>query len=103
MSGGSYDYVYGRIDDIELRNRETDPRRAAFQKLLKLVARAMHDIEWVDSCDYGPGDDHQAIDAVFSFLGADAVTIAKARAYDDLAGTLKNFFELQEARRKGKG
>lgn len=94
MSGGSYDYVYNRIDDISLRKTESDPRRAAFQKLLKLVASAMRDIEWVDSCDSGPGDEHEAIDAVFAFLTPDAATIAKAHAFDALADTLKGFFAL---------
>ena len=57
MSGGSYDYVGYRIKDIQLRGVETNRRRMAFQLLLKLVGEAMHDIEWVDSCDYGPGDE----------------------------------------------
>jgi uncharacterized small protein (DUF1192 family) len=30
---------------------------------LKLVAKALHDIEWVDSGDYGPGDENKAIRA----------------------------------------
>lgn len=69
MSGGSYGYICFRIKDAaqEIRNVETDPRRAAFQKLLFLVAEAMHDIEWVDSCDYGEGDDHKAIDKCLNF------------------------------------
>lgn len=83
MSGGSYDYVYLKIQEIELRENH-DPRRIAFQKLLKLVAIAMHDIEWVDSCDSGKGDEYPAIDACFSFLGNDPSIIAKAQVYDEL-------------------
>lgn len=95
MSGGSYDYVYGRIDEIELRHADKDPRRAAFQKLLKLVAKAMHDIEWVDSCDYGPGGDHEAIDACLAFGGAYPAMVAKAAAFDRMMGSLNEQLELE--------
>ena len=57
MSGGSYEYVYHKIEDIEIWKQQSNPRRAAFAQLLKLVAKAMHDIEWVDSGDYGEGRD----------------------------------------------
>ena len=30
------------------------------------MAKALHDIEWVDSADYGPGDDTEAIRACLS-------------------------------------
>lgn len=94
MSGGSYDYLYGKIDDMadSLRRQDLEPRRAAFAKLLKLVADACHDIEWVDSCDYGKGDDHEAIDKVFAFLKADPEVIKKAHAYDALVARLQEFF-----------
>lgn len=86
MSGGSYDYVCFKIQDAaeNLRKTHTDPRRAAFRKLLRLVGDAMHDIEWVDSCDYAPGDEHKAIDACFAFLKADPDTIKKAQSFDSL-------------------
>lgn len=73
MSGGSYDYVCWKIESLEqdIQNQEKDPRRAAFAKLMGLVGKAMHDIEWVDSCDFAPGDEHASIDAVFAFLKAD--------------------------------
>jgi hypothetical protein len=32
---------------------------------MTLISKAMHDIEWVDSSDYGPGDEIEAIEAVF--------------------------------------
>lgn len=88
MSGGSYNYVFTRIEDIEIRYADTDPRRASFQKVLKLVAKAMHDIEWVDSGDYGKGDEHEAIEAVFSFIGLDPLAALKAAAYDEMMGHL---------------
>lgn len=95
MSGGSYNYAFHHIDDLasEISKTDSDPRRASFVKLLKLVAKACHDIEWVDSCDYGPGDDHKAIDEVFSFLGNDPELIKKAHAYDNLKETLLKYFE----------
>jgi len=85
MSGGSYNYAYGRVNDFAFeleRNLEgqrlEDPdamspeARDARLRLvahLKLVASAMHAIEWVDSCDYGPDDEIPAIRAV---LGREA-------------------------------
>lgn len=91
MSGGSYDYVCFKISDIELRNCLTDPRRAAFQKLLKLIGQAMYAIEWVDSCDWGPGDEHKDIDRCFAFLQADPEIIRKAHAYDAMRDSFKAF------------
>ena len=93
MSGGSYDYIGYKINEIEIRNIHDDPRRMAFQKLLKLVGIAMHDIEWVDSSDYGPGDEYEAIDACFAFLKADPEIIIKSHAYDGLKELLKKFLE----------
>lgn len=62
MSGGSMNYLYSRIEwEADF---ETDtPERIAFAEHLKLVAKALHDIEWVDSCDYGAGDENEAIRA----------------------------------------
>ena len=78
MSGGSYDYIGFRISDLkqEIHNQSGDPRRARFAKLMGLVGEAMYKIEWVDSSDCGPGDEHAAIDAVFAFAASypDAVT-----------------------------
>lgn len=101
MSGGSYDYAYGRIsclaDDVarntrglqessglSIRHPETQEwltgekakellaptfqARLWLSKLLELVSEAMHDIEWVDSCDYGPGDELESIQKVAEFM-----------------------------------
>lgn len=59
MSGGSMDYVYRLVEEISFR--EDTPTRKAFAKHLKLVATALHDIEWVDSCDKAKGDEEAAI------------------------------------------
>lgn len=62
MSGGAYDYSYQKVDEMAERlERSECPKRRAFAEHLKLVSVAMHDIEWVDSCDYVPGDEHSAI------------------------------------------
>ena len=84
MSGGHYGFAYGRLQDITLERCQTDKRRRLMNVLIRLMADALHDIEWVDSGDYGPGDDHKAIDAVLTFLGGDPETKAKALAYDNI-------------------
>lgn len=63
MSGGSYGYAYGKIEDLANEIRPTSPLRKAFKTHLRKVAKACHDIEWVDSGDYGPGDEDEAIRA----------------------------------------
>lgn len=93
MSGGAYDYAFIRIAEIRIDNTHTDPKRAAFQKLLTLVADAMHDIEWVDSGDYGYGDEHKAIDACFAMLGQDPELVTKAAAFDALKEQLKEYLK----------
>lgn len=42
--------------------------REWFVKHLELVSKAMHDIEWVDSSDYGPGDEVTALEALIDNL-----------------------------------
>lgn len=68
MSGGSLDYVYqhveGAAEAISSRSRNLQHR--AFARHLRAVARALHDLEWVFSCDYGEGDERAAIEAVIS-------------------------------------
>lgn len=64
MSGGSMNYLYSKLDDATFR--QDTPERRAFAKHLKLVAKALHDIEWVDSGDYSRGGDTAAIRACLS-------------------------------------
>jgi hypothetical protein len=63
MSGGSYDYIFGKIADTagQIVKRKDTPLRRAFAEHLKLVAEAMHAVEWVDSCNWCPGDEDEAI------------------------------------------
>ena len=59
MSGGSMDYLYQKLQYAKFA--KDTPERLAFAKHLQLVAKAMHDIEWVDSGDCGPGDENESI------------------------------------------
>lgn len=53
------EYFYCKLNDVSFR---TDtPERKAFYAHIQKVAEALHDIEWVDSGDYGPGDENKAI------------------------------------------
>lgn len=58
-------YLYSKLE-YDANFRKDTPDRLAFAKHLKLVAKALHDIEWVESGDYGPGDDTEAIRACLS-------------------------------------
>jgi len=63
MSGGSLNYGQHKIDDIAdmIAARATTPLQRAFVKHLRDVGQAVHDLEWVFSCDYGPGDEIEAL------------------------------------------
>lgn len=65
MSGGSYDYLGFKIDEAagQVAVRRDTPLRRAFAAHLRLVGKAMYDVEWVDSCDSSPGDEDEAIRA----------------------------------------
>ena len=67
MSGGSYDYVCFKIDEAadSLVNQKC-PERRALGHLMHKIGKAMHDIEWVDSCDYKRGDEMEAIREVLN-------------------------------------
>lgn len=69
MSGGSWDYLCYRIVDLtdDLRSENFDDAKNIFEELYSL-SKAMHDIEWVDSCDYSSGDE---LAAIKDFLGKD--------------------------------
>lgn len=62
MSGGNWNYMYHQMDYASGRLLECkNPARKAFGDLMARCAKAMHDIEWVDSGDMGEGDDIEAI------------------------------------------
>ena len=64
MSGGSMEYLCYKVEEATFR-LDTNERKA-FAKHLKLVAKALHDIEWVDSGDDSPGSESAAIRACIS-------------------------------------
>lgn len=63
MSGGHYNYASHNINTFiyVFGLQANTPLRLAFLNHLKKVEKAIHDIEWVDSGDYGPGDEDAAI------------------------------------------
>lgn len=58
MSGGSLGHLYITVRDAaaDIRSRRRSPLYQAFADHLDLVATALHDVEWVLSCDYAEGD-----------------------------------------------
>ena len=82
---GRWYYFYGRLEDFASRMQgESDPLRKAFGSHLQKCAKALHDIEWVDSCDCSPGDEVNAIKAV---LGTDcpALVLSESRKQAEAA------------------
>jgi hypothetical protein len=88
MSGGSMNYLYEKLEGASF-SLDT-PERRAFCDHLKLVAKALHDIEWVDSCDYGPGDDTEAIRAC---LAPGAVLATEIKRAEEAAESLRQVIE----------
>lgn len=79
MIGGSYDYLYCKVEEMADRvGRGNSPERQRFAEHLRRVAKAMHAIEWVDSCVWAAGDENEAIRAVFDPSANAAVDIACA-------------------------
>lgn len=65
MSGGSWNYICYQIEEIASsiyyqQNLPTDLSKKLYQKI-NLLSIAMHDIEWVDSYDYSPGEEETAV------------------------------------------
>ncbi|WP_145270271.1 hypothetical protein [Tautonia plasticadhaerens] len=58
-------YLYSKLEyDLESSPFERNtPQREAFWQHMQKVIKALHDIEWVDSCDMSPGDENEAVDA----------------------------------------
>lgn len=98
MSGGSWDYIYGKVQDIaETLQHSPDALRRAFGDHLVLCAKALHDIEWVDSCDYGKGQERPAVEAA---LGASAYVLELEQLQQAIEVLIAQYQELKE-RKKG--
>lgn len=68
MSGGAYEYASYKLETLaeSIRDQHTDPLRRAFADHIRLIAKAMHDIEWADSGDTGPDSWQEATRAVIA-------------------------------------
>ncbi len=84
MSGGSYDYLCYKMEDAArtLMKKGQVPYRKAFGELMLRCAQAMHDVEWVDSDDKGPGDDEESI--MKCIMPADVLTVTVNEAEKSL-------------------
>ncbi len=80
MSGGSYEYLCYKMEDAAqtLMGKTQPPYRQAFGELMMRCAKAMHDVEWVDSCDKSPGDDEESIMKCISSSDVLRVTVQEA-------------------------
>lgn len=86
-------YLCIRVANAEFR---TDtPERRAFAEHLTLVAKALHDIEWVDSSDFSPGEENAAIRAC---VGNGAVLQAAIDAAREATETLRAELDRAEQR-----
>lgn len=99
MSGGRYDYLYRQVRDMADQIATDDPSargllREAFRLHLELVADAMHAIEWVDSGDWGAGDEVKAIEACLKPEHVIAVLLLRA---DRCAETTLQLVELAKS------
>ena len=86
------DYLYSKVEQASFN--ETTPERAAFSQHLTRVAKALHDIEWVDSGDYGPGDENEAIMACLEQQNGAVIESACAKvihAIEQLKGALEKY------------
>ena len=96
MSGGSREYLCYKVESQghDLTNKNETPLRRAFGEHLIKVAKALHDIEWVDDGDYGKGDDDEAIKAVFKDEGRLAVYEVLKKDAKELIDELNKHFNL---------
>ena len=99
MSGGSHNYICYKLEDFATDLVAYKPeclKRKGFAELIKLVAKAAHDIEWVDSGDHGEGAEFEAIKKVFNFLSNSPSTALKAQEFDALRNMLMAQLDLKE-------
>lgn len=95
MSGGSMDYLFSTIE-CRMNFHQDTPERKAFAKHMELVCAALHDIEWVDSCDYAPGNENAAI---LKCINHDSVLLAAIETAKDTLEKLEAAIVKAEAMR----
>lgn len=89
MSGGSLDYVYQRVDSAADRLLEDkDPTFRAFGAHLKLVQKALHDVEWYLSGDYGREQCGKSLAQILTKADVLAQVVQEAREVQHTLQTL---------------
>ena len=91
MSGGSWDYLYVRMQDAAVDLiLENDPLRKAFGKKMKLFAVAMRDIERADSGDTAESREHESIKKA---LGKSANKLVMAELIEEAKALIQKLKE----------
>lgn len=105
MSGGSWGYLYEKLGDAAQKLTDSRcPHRRALGTRLKKYCDALYAVEWVDSCDWSPGDEIGAIrKALGDDITADADVLAELiadakRVRDEIAEYL---VEMDRHRERG--
>lgn len=101
MSGGSWDYLYSRIEDGALRLlSDRNLLRRTFGAHLQKIAKALHDVEWNDSGD-GASTEEESIRACLD-VGAvlREATRSAERALEELEQALR---EARARSKEGRG
>lgn len=67
MSGGAYEYAYEKIKYVAEafqphRKQDHFEERGKFADILNICAEIAHDIEWIDSGDYGDEEWNEIIE-----------------------------------------
>lgn len=97
MSGGSYNYLYCTVEEWIETIRNRGGVSVAFAEHLVKVAKALHDIEWVDSYDNAKGSEEAAI---LACLTDSDVLDGAARQLEEMKKTVKS---LERAIKKFEG
>lgn len=92
MSDGLQKYSYYRVKDLAEKISGGSPLRMAFKAHLRLVAEALHDIEWVDTGDRCPGREDAAIRACLS--GDRAESESTEKKYYDTRGNACSIWQM---------
>lgn len=91
MSGGAYQYAYSCVADVAdeiCRRHATSALHLAFAAHLRMVARAMRDIEWEDSGDGAPSVEASIRLVLAPGAELDAAVAVAREAQQQLAATL---------------
>lgn len=101
MSGSSWDYLYIKVEDaVERLSKSECPYRRALGEYLRPTAKALKAIESVDSNDWGPPDDINAIKECLQerliSSSVDSLTTKLATIASDLGSVRELLIECQQ-------